>query len=53
MILANLPAGFVEGMQYGMIGYYIPLERYPDTYNGQPLGDRVAREPEAAHGRCT
>ena len=25
-------------MQYGMIGYYIPLERYPVTYNGQPLG---------------
>jgi hypothetical protein len=25
-------------MQYGMIGYYIPLERFPGTYNGQPLG---------------
>ena len=24
-------------MQYGMIGYVIPLERYPVTYNGQPL----------------
>ena len=24
-------------MQYGMISYYIPLERYPDTYNQQPL----------------
>jgi hypothetical protein len=34
----NLPEGFVEGMQYGMIGYYVPLERYPTTYNGQPLG---------------
>ena len=21
-----------------MIGYSIPLERYPDTYNGEPLG---------------
>jgi Domain of unknown function (DU1801) len=38
VILANLPAGFEEGMQYGMIGYYVPLERYPVTYNGQPLG---------------
>jgi hypothetical protein len=38
VILANLPEGYVEGMQYGMIGYYVPLERYPDTYNGQPLG---------------
>jgi hypothetical protein len=24
-------------MGFGMIGYTIPLERYPDTYNGQPL----------------
>ena len=38
VILDNLPAGFAEGMQFGMIGYYIPLERFPDTYNGQPLG---------------
>ena len=37
VILDHLPAGFVEGMQYGMIGYYIPLERYPDTYNDEPL----------------
>jgi len=37
-VRANLPAGFVEGMQYGMIGWYVPLERFPDTYNGQPLG---------------
>jgi len=34
----NLPAGFEEGMQYGMIGWYVPLERFPNTYNGQPLG---------------
>jgi hypothetical protein len=37
VILDNLPAGFEEGMQYGMIGYYVPLERYPNTYNGQAL----------------
>ncbi len=37
VLLENLPAGFEEGMQYGMIGYYVPLERYPDTYNGEPL----------------
>ena len=36
-ILEHLPAGFEEGMQYGMVGYYVPLERFPDTYNGQPL----------------
>ena len=34
----NLAAGFEEGMLYGMIGWYIPLERLPNTYNGQPLG---------------
>jgi hypothetical protein len=37
VILANLPEGFEEGMQYGMLSYMIPLERYPTTYNGQPL----------------
>ena len=37
VILEHLPEGFTEGMQYGMIGYYIPLERYPDTFNSQPL----------------
>ncbi len=26
-----------RGMGYGMIGWVIPLENYPDTYNGQPL----------------
>jgi hypothetical protein len=24
-------------MLYGMIGWYVPLDRLPDTYNGQPL----------------
>jgi hypothetical protein len=38
VILEHLPPGFEEGMQYGMIGYFIPLARYPDPYNGQPLG---------------
>jgi hypothetical protein len=37
-ILANLPEGYEEGMQYGMIGYYVPLSRFGDTYNGQPAG---------------
>ncbi len=38
VIRTNLPAGYEEGMQYGMIGYYVPLQRFPDTYNGHPLG---------------
>ncbi len=37
-ILENLPNGYEETMNWGMISYEIPLERYPDTYNGQPLG---------------
>ncbi len=38
LVLDNLPTGYEEVMQNGMIGYAIPLERYPKTYNGQPLG---------------
>ena len=37
VILEHLPDGYREGMQYGMLGYYVPLDRLPDTYNGQPL----------------
>jgi hypothetical protein len=37
-INANLPDGYREGMSYGMIGWYVPLETFPETYNGQPLG---------------
>ena len=33
----NLPKGYVETIQYGMISYVVPLSRFPDTYNGQPL----------------
>lgn len=37
VILANLPDGIVETMNWGMISYEVPLERFADTYNGQPL----------------
>jgi uncharacterized protein YdhG (YjbR/CyaY superfamily) len=37
VVNAKLPRGYQEGMLYGMIGWYIPLARYPETYNGQPL----------------
>ena len=36
-ILANLPAGFEEVMNWGMITYQVPIETFPDTYNGKPL----------------
>jgi hypothetical protein len=38
VINGALPDGYVEGIGYGMIVWFIPLERYPDTYNKQPLG---------------
>jgi uncharacterized protein YdhG (YjbR/CyaY superfamily) len=37
LVNANLPDGYVERMSWGMIGWELPLERYPNTYNGQPL----------------
>lgn len=37
LILANLPPGYVETMNWGMLSYEIPLATYPNTYNGQPL----------------
>jgi uncharacterized protein YdhG (YjbR/CyaY superfamily) len=37
VVLDNLPDGYEEAMNWGMITYQIPLERYPDTYNQQPL----------------
>ena len=37
VILDNLPEGYVEVMNWGMITYEVPLEVYPDTYNGKPL----------------
>jgi hypothetical protein len=37
VIRDRLPRGFQEGILYGMISYYVPLSRHPDTYNGQPL----------------
>jgi uncharacterized protein YdhG (YjbR/CyaY superfamily) len=37
LVLAHLPAGYEERMNWGMISYELPLERYPNTYNKQPL----------------
>ncbi|MDP7225127.1 MAG: DUF1801 domain-containing protein [SAR202 cluster bacterium] len=38
VVLDNLPDKYREIMQFGMISYVIPLEDYPETYNGQALG---------------
>lgn len=37
VILDNLPSGYQETMNWGMISYEVPLARYPKTYNQQPL----------------
>jgi hypothetical protein len=37
VIRKHLPKGYVETMNWGMLSYEIPLSRYPDTYNKQPL----------------
>ena len=37
VILANLPEGYEETMDFGMVSYVVPLARYPKTYNGHPL----------------
>jgi uncharacterized protein YdhG (YjbR/CyaY superfamily) len=37
VILQNLPDGYEESMNWGMIAYEVPLSTCPDTYNGQPL----------------
>lgn len=37
MVNAHMPAGYEEAMAFGMIGWSVPLSRYPVTYNKQPL----------------
>ncbi len=40
VILKSLDKGYEEGMQYGMIGYFVPHSIYPDGYHcdsKQPL----------------
>jgi uncharacterized protein YdhG (YjbR/CyaY superfamily) len=37
VILENLPEGYEEAMNWGMIAYEVPLAANPKTYNGKPL----------------
>lgn len=37
VVRKHLPKGYRESMGWGHITYNVPLDRYPDTYNGQPL----------------
>lgn len=36
VVLANLDADYEEGMQYGMIGFYVPHRVYPPGYHCDP-----------------
>ena len=36
VILENLDASYEEGIQYGMIGYYVPHRVYPKGYRADP-----------------
>ena len=36
-VRAAMPEGYRLGMQWRMPGWVVPLERFPDTYNKQPL----------------
>ena len=36
VIFKNLPDGFEEGMNYKMIGFYVPHSKYPDGYHCDP-----------------
>jgi hypothetical protein len=33
----HVPSDYEEAMNWGMITYQVPLQRYPETRNGQPL----------------
>lgn len=37
MVRQHMPSGYEEAISKGMLIYQVPLERYPDTYNGHPL----------------
>jgi hypothetical protein len=51
VVVDNLPSGYEGVMLYGMIEYAVPLERYPNTYNGEPLGYAPSRRRNATY-RC-
>jgi hypothetical protein len=57
VINENLPDGYEEGVQFGMIGWYVPLSLYPAGYGENPkvLGfpTRVAGSPSLIRKELT
>ena len=45
----NLPDGYEEGIQFGMIGWYVPLSMYPAGYGENPKVPRSIRDPLRQH----
>lgn len=37
VVRKHLPKGYKEGMNHGMITWFVPLSTFPETYNGEPL----------------
>lgn len=37
LVNEHIKPGFIETMRWGMISWEIPLDKYPNTYNKQPL----------------
>jgi len=37
LVNKHIPSGYDECLVWGTIGWVIPLSRYPDTYNKQPI----------------
>jgi len=37
LVHKHISKGYAEFMNWGVINWGIPLEQFPDTYNGQPL----------------
>ena len=47
VVLAHLPPGYEEVVQRNMLVYQVPLEKCPDTYNGQALWYAALAAPKS------
>ena len=47
VVLKHLPPGYEEVDRGNMLVYQVPLERYPDTYNGHPLWYAALAAPKS------
>jgi hypothetical protein len=52
LVNKHVPRGYDECLVWGTIGWTIPLSRYPDTYNKQPICTSRSRRRRTT-ARCT